>query len=393
MKEKKFNRDTEIVHQGGHVKRWAEKPEVPAIFLTTAFNAEDLDDLQEVYSKGFGYNRNRNPNRLALSEMLTYLEKGEDSVITSSGMAAITAAFLSNLKKGDHVVSDMTLYGETIDLLKDVLCNYGVETTFVDFTNIENIKKAIRPNTKVLYTETVSNPMIGVVDIQSISKLAHDNDALLIVDNTFTTSYIIRPLEYGADITVNSLTKFANGHSDVVAGSLTASKELVQKAHELQILFGSTLDAFSSYMCLRGMRTMDLRLQKQNENAIKLAAALKENPIVSEVFHPSLESHPQHNLARKIFENGYGGMLTFTMPDDKDKINKFLRKLNIARYAMTLGGFCTTLSHPVSSSHESTPEAERLKLGITYGMMRVSVGTENAEDLIEDFNQALEVFK
>jgi cystathionine beta-lyase/cystathionine gamma-synthase len=393
MKEKKFNRETEIVHQGGKVKRLVAKPEVPPIFLTTAFNAEDLDDLKEVYGKGFGYNRSLNPNRVALGELVTSLENGEDSIIASSGMAAITLSFLSNLTKGDHILSDMTLYGETIELLEDALENFGIETTFVDFRNIDSIKMAIKPNTKVLFAETISNPMISVVDIQAIAEIAHNSNAILIVDNTFATSYICKPLELGADICVNSLTKFANGHSDVVAGALTGSKESVKRAHNLQVLFGSTLGAFSSYLCQRGMRTMDLRVQRQNENASKLAAALEKNPNVLEVLHPSLESHPQHKLATRLFVNGYGGMLSFKMPDDKKKINTFMKNLKIARYAMTLGGFCTTMSHPVSSSHHSMPEDERLKLGITFGLMRVSVGIENADDLIEDFNQALKVFE
>ncbi len=394
MSETKFSRATEILYQGAYVKGRAERPETPPIYLTTAFNVEDLDDLQAVYAvKGYTYNRTRNPNRNTLSELMTYLENGEDSLIFSSGMGAISTAILALLETGDHVLSDNTLYGETIDLFSKVLPRYGIDITFVDFTDIEAIKKAVKPNTKILYAETVSNPMITVVDIEAVAEVAHTNGAKLIVDNTFTTSRVIRPLERGANITINSLTKFANGHSDAVAGSLTGSKEIVKKIYDLQVLLGSTIDGFTAWLVQRGIRTMDLRVQKQLDNAEKLAKALQADPRVLHVHHPSLECHPQHELAKRIFENGYCGMLSFVMPDDRDKINVFMRKLNIAHYAMTLGGYRTSLSHPVSSSHYSVPEAIRQKMGITFGLMRVSVGIEDPDDLISDFRQALDVFE
>ena len=394
MSQTKFSRETEILYQGAYVKGRAERPETPPIYLTTAFNVEDLDDLQSVYDvQGYTYNRTRNPNRNTLSELMTYLENGDNSIIFISGMAAIATAILSIVEVGDHILSDVTLFGETIDLFRKVLPKFGIEATSVDFSDHEAIQKAVKPNTKVLYAETVSNPMITVVDIEAVAEIAHRNNAKLVVDNTFTTSLVIKPLDNGADICVNSLTKFANGHSDAVAGSLTASKEIVKKAYDLQVLLGSTIDPFTAWIVQRGIRTMDIRVQKQLDNAEKLAKALEENPHVIKVHHPSLESHPQHNLAKRIFKNGSCGILSFVMPDGKDKINAFMRKLTIAHYAMTLGGYRTTLSHPVLSSHRMVPEVVRQKMGITFGLMRVSVGIENPNDLITDFNQALEVFK
>jgi cystathionine beta-lyase/cystathionine gamma-synthase len=394
MRQTKLRRATEILYRGAHVKGRAERPETPPIYLTTAFNVQDLDDLQSLYDvKGYTYNRTRNPNRNTLAELMTYLESGEDSTIFSSGMGAISTSMLALLEKGDHVLSHDTLYGETIELFSTALPKYGIEVTFLDFTDLDAVKKAVRPSTKILYTETVSNPMITVVDIEAVAAIAHANGAKLIVDNTFTTSRVIRPLEKGADISINSLTKFANGHSDAVAGSLTGSKAIVKTIYDLQVLLGSTLDGFSAWLVQRGIRTMDLRVQKQLDNAEKLARALDVDRRVLDVHHPSLESHPQHELAKRIFENGYCGMLSFVMPDDKEKINTFMRKLNTAHYAMTLGGYRTSLSHPVSSSHYGISEAQRQKMGITFGLMRVSVGIEDPDDLIADFHQALDVFE
>ncbi|WP_141430804.1 PLP-dependent aspartate aminotransferase family protein [Bacillus sp. 03113] len=393
MGETNFSRETEILNQGAYLKGRADSPETAPLYLTTAFNVEDLDDLEDMYSvQGYTYIRTRNPNRNALAELVTYLEKGEKSLICSCGMAAISTALLSILEQGDHVLSDKTLYGETIDLLEG-FSKFGISVTFIDFTNIDEIKASIKPNTKVLYTETISNPMITVVDIETVANIAHENGAKLVVDNTFTTSLAIRPIEKGADITINSLTKFANGHSDVVIGSITSTDEIIKKAYSLQVLLGTTANPFDAWMCQRGMRTMDLRVQKQMDNAAKLAKALQEHPCVLKVHHPSLENHPQHELAKKIFENGYGGMLSFEMPNDREKINAFMRRLKIVHYAMTLGGYRSTISHPVSSSHYAVPEEERLKMGITFGLMRVSVGIESPDDLIADFYQALDVFK
>jgi cystathionine beta-lyase/cystathionine gamma-synthase len=394
MSDKEFSRQTEILYKGAYIKGRRDKPETPPIYLTTAFNVEDLDDLQSVYDvKGYAYNRIKNPNRDTLSELITYLESGEDSIIFSSGMAAISTAVLALIEGGDHILSDIKLFGETIELFSMVLPKYGIEVTYVDFSDHEAIQKAVKSNTKVFYTETVSNPMITVIDIEAVAEVAHRNHAKLVVDNTFTTSLVIKPLEKGADVCVNSLTKFANGHSDALAGSLTASKEIVKKAYDLQVLLGSTIDPFTAWMVQRGIRTMDIRVQRQLDNAEKLATALEANPHVIKVHHPSLESHPQHHLAKRIFKNGSCGILSFVMPDGKDKINAFMRKLSIAHYAMTLGGYRTTLSHPVLSSHHMVPEAVRRKMGITFGLMRVSVGIENPDDLIADFNRALEVFK
>jgi cystathionine beta-lyase/cystathionine gamma-synthase len=394
MKDKEFSRETEILHQGAYLQGRRDTPETAPIYLSTAFNVDDLDDLEATYAvKGYTYIRTRNPNRNALAELMSYLEGGQRSLVFNCGMAAISTVLMSMLTSGDRVLADHTLYGETITLFDKVFPGFGIQVDYADFTDPAAVKAALRPQTKVLYTETIANPMISVVDIGAMAAIAHDAGAKLVVDNTFTTSVAIRPLDHGADVSINSLTKFANGHSDAIAGSATGSEAVLQKAYELQVLLGTTGDPFTAWLCQRGIRTMDLRVQRQMDNATRLAHALAANPAVVKVHHPSLETHPQHALARRILKNGFGAMLSFAMPDDRKGINAFMRRLNIAHYAMTLGGYRTTLSHPVSSSHHGMPEAVLRRMGITFGLMRVSVGIENAEDLIADFSQALEVFQ
>lgn len=391
--ERELHRGTEIIMQGAEVKGVLSTPEVLPIYLTTAFHGgADLDELNDYYAaKGYTYNRIRNPNRNALAELVTYLEGGEASMICSSGMGAITTTLLSLADAGDHILANSNLYGETLEILQ-IIKKYGIESTCVDFTDLDAVQKAVQPNTKIIYTEVISNPTMTVVDIEAVARIAHGCGAKLVVDNTFTTSTVIKPIEFGADVTINSLTKFMNGHSDIVGGSATASKDVIDKACKLQALLGCTLDPFSSYLCERSLRTLDVRMERQLKNAEGLAKALSEHRHVLKVNHPSLPGHPQHELAKSMFRSGYGAMLSFEMPEDREKINAFMRRLHIAKYAMTLGGYATTLSYPILSSHASVPRDIRLKMGITDGLMRVSVGLEDLQDLIADFTQALDVF-
>ncbi len=390
-----FSYETSLLREGSYISYPATNPETAPIYLTTAFNVEDLDELYERYDeRGFCYNRNRNPNRNALAELMTYTEGGDASAIFSSGMAAISTTIISLVKSGDHILSDQTLYGETIEIFTHILGKYNVEVDFVDFTDLNRIREAVKENTVLLYTETISNPMITVPDLSAIAEIAHSNHLYFVVDNTFMTSVGARPLKFGADVVVNSLTKFANGHSDAVCGAATGKQECIDQIYANQVLLGSTADAFSSWLVQRGMRTMQLRVEKQMYNAARLAEALSASPYVKKVYHPSLKSHPQHETAIRQFgsKDKCGGIISIVLEDDKTAMNQFMRKLNLAHYAMTLGGYRTTLSHPVSSSHYDVPEEDRLKMGITWGMLRISVGIENTEELIEDFMQALEVY-
>lgn len=384
--------ETNILEAGAYFRLPTNNPEALPIHMSTAHNVEDIEDLQKRYDNGgFCYNRNRNPNRSALIEMMNYVEGGENSVGCSSGMAAISSAIIANTKAGDHIVSDKTLYGETIEIFTNILGKYNVETTFVDFTDLDAVKAAVKPNTTLFYTETVSNPLCGVPNLKKVADIAHANNSILIVDNTFMTGALVKPLKLGADLVVNSLTKFANGHSDAVCGAVTGSAELIKKIYNLQVLLGTQSDPFSSWLTMRGMRTLELRIKKQCENANALAAALEKSPYVLKVYHASLESNPQHSLAVEQFGNNFGGMMSIELPEDLEKMNKFMRELKLCHYAMTLGGYRSTMSYPPMSSHSDMSKEERMAIGINDGLLRLSIGIENTEELVADFLNALEV--
>lgn len=396
-KDMVFSEATQILYEGEKIDGCSLTPESTPIFLTTAFTMGDLQDVQDTYDKkGYTYVRTRNPNRKSLADAISYLEKGKYTLIFSSGMGAITTTYFSVLKPGDHFIANSNIYGETFDAINILLVNYGVSVEYVDFGDLDAVKAAIKPNTKMLYTEVVSNPTDRLADIEELGKIAHSCGAMLMVDNTFTTPLSVKPITLGADIVINSLTKFMNGHSDALAGSITVNDEdIFNKIHTIRMLTGTSGCPFSAWTIYRGIHTLDLRVKKQMKNATCLAKMLENHPAVLKVNHPSLESHPQKELADKLFKdkNSATGMLSFEMPDDKEKINEFMNRLHLAHYAPTLGGIRTTLSHPLHSSHHHVPKEELDKMGISFGLMRVSVGIEDAEDLIADFSQALEVFK
>ena len=392
-----FSEATEILYKGKAVEGMDLSPEAIPLFMTSAFTMGDLDDVKSTYArKGFTYVRTRNPNRHALAEAVTYLEKGEDSLIFSSGMGAITTTWFAVLKPGDHFIANENIYGETYEAINTLLNNYGVETEFVDFDDLDAVKAAVTPRTRMLYTEVVSNPTDTLADIEALGVIAQEGNALLMVDNTFTTPLAVKPMVLGADIVINSLTKFMNGHSDALAGSITIKDpEILQKIHTIRMLTGTSGSPYASWLVFRSLDTLDMRVKKQMRTAALLAEALEKNPVVKKVNHPSLESNPQHALAEKLFRDKYSctGMLSFEMPDDKELINAFMNRLNLAHYAPTLGGVRTTLSHPIHSSHHHVAQDDLDKMGISYGLMRVSVGIEDAEDLIADFIRALDVFE
>ena len=389
-----FTEYTEALYRGERVEGMGLMPETAPLFATTAFNQKTLSDVRNAYdSKGFTYIRCKNPNREGLAETVSYIEGGEATLILSSGMAAISTTLLHLLKTGDHVICNADIYGETLNIMQDLLPKFGIEADMVSFMDVENIEKAMKPNTKIVYTEVVSNPCIRLTDIEEAAKIAHAHGALLVVDNTFTSAVNAKPLKMGADIVINSMTKFMNGHSDAIGGSITSTREMIDEIDVDCRLFGTPGDPFDAWMILRGMRTIGLRVTKQAENAAKLAKALEDDPHVLHVNHPSLESNPQHALAEKMFKGDHiTGMLSFEVPEDMDKIDEFMSRLNFAHYAMTLGGFRSSLSHPVTSSHNHVPDDIRRAMGITPGLFRLSVGIEDAEDLIADFKQALKAF-
>lgn len=393
MDQNKINqlqRDTGLLYAGAKVDIEGSYPESPGIYMSTAYVLKDLDALLYAQQNGgYMYTRDYGPNHICLEELIAFLEKGESCVCTASGMSAIFCGILSLVKGGDHVIANAALYGETYDLLDNVLRDYGVETSFVDFNDPSAIEAAIRPNTKLFYTEIVANPLTIVVDIDKVVEIAHSHGAKVLVDNTFTP-VIITPLTHGVDMVVHSLTKYINGHFDVTGGAIITSKELIGRAKYFMTLFGSSLGPMEAWLALRGARTLDMRTAKQFENAAKIAEALSKHPKVQAVYHPSLSAHPQHAVASRLFSGGYGAMLSFAMDNSREKANRFINALKLIQFVPTLGGYKTTLSHPTSTSHKDLSEEIRLQMGIHDGLIRMSVGTENPDDLIADLYQALD---
>lgn len=361
----------------------------------TAFTANTLSEIKEAYRQGYTYIRTNNPDRDVLAGMMTKLEApnlpDKDTLIFSSGMASISTTVGSLLKTGDHVICNKYIYGETFDVWGKMFDRFGVEHDFVDMDDIENVKKAIKPNTKLIYSEVCANPTMNVIDIPEMAKLAHEHGALLMMDNTFTTPISIRPLELGADIVISSMTKFLNGHSDAILGCMTASHDIIETVRPMRMLFGTPADPFPCWMMIRALETVFMRVEKQMKNAYELAQYFESDPHVVKVNHPALDSFKNREIAKKLWSDNekVSGMMSIVLcTEDEEKIDAFMAKLQYVHYATTLGGLRTTLNHPVTSSHSHMPDADRRAIGITPGMFRVSVGTEDIEDLINDFKQA-----
>ena len=322
-----------------------------------------------------------------MQKNLAELENGKYALAFSSGLAAIYA-LSTILKAGDHAIISNDVYGGTYRLFERFLCDYKIQATFVDTSNIQNIEKAIQPNTKLIHIESPTNPLLSISDIAEISKLCKSKKLLLSVDNTFMTPYLQRPINLGIDIVIHSATKFIGGHSDVIAGLVVTNYEqLAQKIYSVQNAFGAILAPQDSWLILRGIKTLKVRMDYQQNNAQKLAEFLQKNKNVKEVFYPGLENH----IGRQIHynqANGAGAVLSFKLADEHS-VKKFLGKVKMAAVAVSLGGVETIVSYPVKMSHASIPKNERDKQGITDDLLRVSVGLEDIDDLLEDFDRAL----
>ncbi|MEA5085247.1 MAG: aminotransferase class I/II-fold pyridoxal phosphate-dependent enzyme [Lachnospiraceae bacterium] len=389
-----YKEDTQLLYQGTEISGIVQDPEVPPIYHTTAYIIKDMDDYDFANGGGkYFYNRTANPNRDSLGTAISYLEKGEETIVCSSGMGAISTALLSLLKCGDHVLFSKAIYGETIELADFMLKDFGIEYDYVDFTDIKHVENGIKANTKILYSEIIANPLTLVADVDEICKIAHRKGALVVIDSTFTTPFVIKPLQHGADIVIHSLTKYFGGHSDITGGSITASSSIIKKIRPKFLLLGCCMDPNTAWLTLRSIKTMGMRVRTQMDNAEKLAKALCKNPVVKTVHHPSIESHPQHELAKKIFDYGWGAMISFRVEDNREKVNEFMHRLQLVKYMGTLGGIRTTIAHPATAFRNEFKQEELEKMGMYEGLIRISTGAEDIEDLIADFNQALEIFK
>jgi len=332
------------------------------------------------------YSRTANPTRTALEECLASLEAGRYGLAFSSGMAATTTILLS-LKKGDHVIAGDDIYGGTYRLFEQVLRNYGLQFTYVNPENPDNVEKAIRKNTQLIWIETPTNPLMRIVDIRQISKISKKAHALLVVDNTFMSPYLQNPLEHGADIVVHSTTKYLGGHSDLIGGATITKDEDVQSGLKyLQNAVGAIPGPLDCYLVLRGIKTLAVRMDRHNENTRTVSEFLAKQPKVEKVNYPGLPDHPQRSIIKRQMK-GNGGMLSFQLRGGFNQCKKLLERLSVFTVAESLGGVESLIEHPASMTHASVPRDRRLKLGISDNLIRVSVGIEDVEDLVQDLNR------
>lgn len=376
----KFN--TKTIHAG-------QKPEetsgavMPPIFQTSTYAQEAPNKHQ-----GYDYARVGNPTRTALEKMIAGLEGADEAACFASGVAAMDA-LMKMLRPGDHVVTTNDLYGGSYRLFTTVFEPYGINFTFVDMTDLDAVKEAITAETKLLWIETPTNPLLRVVDIKALVELAKPKNILTVVDNTFASPYLQRPLEFGADAVLHSATKYLAGHSDVIHGAVASSnKEIMENLRFQTKTSGAVPGPMDCYLTLRGIKTLSVRVQRSVENAKKIAEFLENHEDVASVLYPGLSSHPQHELAKKQMDD-FGAMLSFTLKDDSiEAAVKFMSNTKIFTLAESLGGVESLISHPASMTHGSIPKDVREKAGLKDSLIRISVGIEDAEDLIEDLKQA-----
>jgi cystathionine gamma-lyase len=359
---------------------------VVPIHLSSTFARKEIDKP----TGGYEYSRTGNPTRDALEKRLAALEEAKFALAFSSGMAAETTLVLTILNSGDHVIAFDDLYAGTRRLFDIFSKNFAIEFTYVDATNPDNVKNAIRRNTKLIWLETPTNPLMKICDIKVITEIARDKGVLVVVDNTFATPYLQKPLLLGADIVVHSTTKFINGHSDSVGGAIMLSDERIyEKLKFNQNAIGAILSPFDSYLVLRGTKTLHLRMERHCQNAMKIAQYLESHPKVKRVYYPGLKSHPQHELAKKQMLD-FGGVLSFEIDSDIRGVRRFLGSLRIFALAESLGGVESLIEHPATMTHAYLSKDEREKIGIKDTLIRISVGLEDIDDLIEDLDRAFD---
>ncbi|NOH15149.1 methionine gamma-lyase [Clostridium cochlearium] len=386
---------TKAIH-GGHKKDEQYGSLATPIFQTSTFIFDSAEQGGKRFAgqeEGYIYSRLGNPTVAEAEDKIALLEGGEAAVAAASGMGAISSALWTALKAGDHVVASDTLYGCTFALLNHGLPKFGVEVTFVDIANLEEVKKAMKPNTRVVYLETPANPTLKVTDIEAVAKIAHEvKDCMVFVDNTFNTPYIQRPLEHGADVVVHSATKYLNGHGDVVAGFAIGSKEFIGdiKVSGLKDMTGAVLSPINAFLIIRGMKTLEIRMNKHCENAMKVAEFLESHPAVEKVYYPGLKSFEYHELAKKQMDLP-GAMISFEVKGGVEEGRTIMNNVKLASLAVSLGDTETLIQHPASMTHSPYTKEEREAAGISDGLVRLSVGLETAGDIIADLKQALDL--
>ena len=378
------NIETKLLHSGEPSPRIEGAICMP-IFQSSTFEytgANDYDELKYI-------RLNNTPNHKALHKKLAAIEIAEDALVTGSGMAAISAALLALLSSGDHLLVQDCLYGGTHDLITRDFPAFGINFDFIDPDDPASWQKKLRTNTKAIYVETISNPLMQIGDLKAVPEFSQEHGLVSLIDNTFASPVNFRPPEWGFDLSLHSATKYMNGHSDIVAGAVIGRTSLVRKVRRKLNHLGGSLDPHACFLLHRGLKTLALRVRYQNESALRIAHFLEAHPKVTQVNYPGLESHPRYQRARELF-NGFGGMISFELADGLEAAEQFLSRLQYPVNAPSLGSVESIITRPASTSHSGMSREDRLKIGISDGLIRLSVGIEATEDLVADLSQALE---
>ena len=391
MTKKTWNTRTTLVHEGSRRSQYGEMAE--AIFLTQGFVYPTAEDAEQRFIKAgedeFIYARYGNPTTRMFEERIAALEGTEDAFATASGMAAVNGALVSMLRAGDHVVSSRALFGSCLYILEEVLTRYGVKVTFVDGADLDQWRRAVTPGTKAVFFESMSNPTLELVDIRAVSDIAHQDGALVIVDNVFATPIFSRAVEQGADVVVYSTTKHIDGQGRALGGVICGTREFIRKVAEPYMKHtGAAMSPFTAWIMLNGMVTLDLRCRAMAEAALTVARALEGDPRLSRVVFPGLASHPQHALAMAQMGSG-GTLVAFDIKGGKEAAFRFCNALEIIKISNNLGDAKSIATHPATTTHQRLPQDQKDLLGITPGLIRLSVGLEDAQDLIDDLRSAL----
>ncbi len=391
MKTEKLGFHSRLIHAGNYHDSLGSA--VTPIYQTSTFsfrNAQHGADLFAGKEEGYIYTRIGNPTINALENKLAELENGYRGIALASGMAAVTTVYMTLLGQGDHMISTAAVYGPSRSVMESHFLKFGVESSYINTANLDEIQKTIRPNTKLLYLETPANPTIELADIRKASEIAHRHDLMVCVDNTFCSPYLQNPLDLGADIALHSLTKFINGHADIVGGALIAKdKELYNKLRKTMIFMGGNMDPHQAYMVIRGVKTLSVRMDRAQANAQKIAGFLEDHPRVEWIRFPGLKSFNQYDLAREQMR-GPGSMISFGLKGGFTAGKTLMDNVRLATLAVSLGGVETLIQHPASMTHAGVSEEGKSAANITDGLVRYSVGIEDAEDLIRDLENALD---
>jgi len=366
------------------------KPVIPPVHLTATYKFQKTDDLIDVVQNrsGYIYSRWDNPSVVEAENSLAALEGYERALGFGSGMAAITTAVMAKIKSGDRLISTREIYGGTFELFNDILVKLDVNPIFINCWKTEQIIDEIQKGLSVLYLETPTNPLLRVADIKPLAEAAHEQDAVVMLDATFASPINQRPADLGVDIVIHSATKYLGGHHDITAGFVCCNEEHFDRIWTYRKILGGVMDPMSAFLALRGMQTLELRIQRQNESALKVAGFLVDHPKISAVHYPGLPAHPDHEIAKRQM-SGFGGMLSFEIDGDFDQTKSFMDSLKLIKLATSLGGVTSLANQPITNTHAALSPENRAKAGISESLVRLSVGVENLDSLIDDLGQAL----